>query len=173
PPALHGAPVGHHVRLPGVPARPRRRGAPRDGALPPPARGLAPGCRGPRLSASPAWLARAVRAPMDAATMSRVITRLRAVQPSWNTTALAAVAHTTARDPFRILVSCLLSLRTRDETTGPAAARLFALADTPAAMLGSRAVESSERSSRSASTAPRRASCSACHASSSSALAAA
>ena len=68
--------------------------------------------------------------------MSRVITRLRAVQPSWNTTALAAVADTTARDPFRILVSCLLSLRTRDETTGPAAARLFALADTPAAMLG-------------------------------------
>ena len=63
--------------------------------------------------------------------MSRVITRLRAVQPSWNTTALAAVADTTARDPFRILVSCLLSLRTRDETTGPAAARLFALADTP------------------------------------------
>src|SRR5207245_200468 len=83
----------------------------------------APGCRGPRLSARPAWLARAVRAPMDAATMSRVITRLRAVQPSWNTTALAAVADTTARDPFRILVSCLLSLRTRDETTGPAAAR--------------------------------------------------
>ncbi|HTD26844.1 MAG TPA: hypothetical protein VK649_07695, partial [Candidatus Elarobacter sp.] len=73
---------------------------------------------------------------MDAATMSRVITRLRAVQPSWNTTALAAVADATARDPFRILVSCLLSLRTRDETTGPAAARLFALADTPAAMLG-------------------------------------
>ena len=82
-----------------------------------------------------AWLARAVRAPMDAATMSRVIARLRAVQPSWNTTALAAVADTTARDPFRILVSCLLSLRTRDETTGPAAARLFALADTPAALL--------------------------------------
>src|SRR5437667_12462983 len=73
---------------------------------------------------------------MDAATMSRVITRLRAVQPSWNTTALAAVADTTARDPFRILVSCLLSLRTRDETTGPAAARLFALADTPAALRG-------------------------------------
>jgi endonuclease-3 len=38
------------------------------------------------------------------------------------------------RDPFRILVACLLSLRTQDTTTGPAAARLFALADTPAAM---------------------------------------
>jgi endonuclease-3 len=40
------------------------------------------------------------------------------------------------RDPFRVLIACLLSLRTRDETTGPASERLFALADTPAAMLG-------------------------------------
>jgi len=32
-------------------------------------------------------------------------------------------------------VACLLSLRTQDTTTGPAAARLFALADTPHAML--------------------------------------
>lgn len=39
------------------------------------------------------------------------------------------------RDPFRVLIACLLSLRTKDETTGPAAARLFALADTPDAML--------------------------------------
>jgi endonuclease III len=38
-------------------------------------------------------------------------------------------------DPFRVLVACLLSLRTQDTTTAPAAARLFALADTPAAML--------------------------------------
>ena len=32
-------------------------------------------------------------------------------------------------------MACLLSLRTQDTTTGPAAARLFALADTPRAML--------------------------------------
>ena len=38
-------------------------------------------------------------------------------------------------DPFRVLIACLLSLRTKDETTGPASARLFALADTPHAML--------------------------------------
>jgi len=38
-------------------------------------------------------------------------------------------------DPFRVLIACLLSLRTQDTTTGPAAARLFALADTPRAML--------------------------------------
>ena len=34
-----------------------------------------------------------------------------------------------------MLVACILSLRTQDRTTGPAAARLFAVADTPAAML--------------------------------------
>ena len=38
------------------------------------------------------------------------------------------------RDPFQILVGCILSLRTKDETTGPAAARLFALARTSRAM---------------------------------------
>jgi len=35
-----------------------------------------------------------------------------------------------------VLIACILSLRTQDTTTGPAAERLFALADTPATMLG-------------------------------------
>ena len=39
------------------------------------------------------------------------------------------------RDPFRVLIACILSLRTQDTTTGPAAARLFGLADTPTALL--------------------------------------
>jgi endonuclease-3 len=34
-----------------------------------------------------------------------------------------------------VLVACILSLRTHDRTTGPAAVRLFAAADTPSAML--------------------------------------
>ncbi len=72
--------------------------------------------------------------PLPTRTMSRVIARLERALPAWDTTALAAVADASGRDPFRILVSCLLSLRTKDETTGPAAARLFALADTPAAL---------------------------------------
>ena len=38
------------------------------------------------------------------------------------------------RDPFTTLVSCLLSLRTKDETTRGAAVRLFRLARTPARM---------------------------------------
>lgn len=72
---------------------------------------------------------------MTPATMSRVLARLGREAPRWRTTALMAVARDTDRDPFRILIGCLLSLRTKDETTGPAAARLFALADTPAALL--------------------------------------
>jgi endonuclease-3 len=38
--------------------------------------------------------------------------------------------------PFRVLVSCLISLRTKDEVTGPATERLFKLADTPDGMAG-------------------------------------
>ena len=72
---------------------------------------------------------------MTARTMSRVVARLHAAVPTWGATALAAVADATGRDPFRILIGCLLSLRTRDETTAAASARLFALADAPAAML--------------------------------------
>ena len=67
--------------------------------------------------------------------MTRVIARLERAAPAWDVTALAAVARESGRDPFRVLAGCLLSLRTKDETTGPASARLFALADTPAAML--------------------------------------
>jgi endonuclease-3 len=67
--------------------------------------------------------------------MGHVVARLRRAAPSWDTTALADVARQTGRDPFRILIGCLLSLRTKDETTGPAAARLFALAHTPAGIL--------------------------------------
>ena len=72
---------------------------------------------------------------MDATAMSRVIARLRRRAPGWNTTALAAISQATGRDPFRILIGCLLSLRTKDDTTAGASARLFALASTPAGIL--------------------------------------
>lgn len=39
------------------------------------------------------------------------------------------------KDPFRVLISCVLSLRTKDETTRGASERLFRLADNPADML--------------------------------------
>jgi len=41
----------------------------------------------------------------------------------------------TYESPFRVLISCILSLRTQDATTAQASHRLFALADTPEAML--------------------------------------
>src|SRR5581483_5869345 len=65
--------------------------------------------------------------------IGHAIRRLRREAPSWRVTALAQVAAQW-HDPFRVLIACLLSLRTKDETTGPAAARLFALADTPEAL---------------------------------------
>lgn len=40
-----------------------------------------------------------------------------------------------ANDPYKLLISCLLSLRTKDETTYPAAKRLFKLADSPEKMI--------------------------------------
>ena len=38
------------------------------------------------------------------------------------------------RDPFKILISCILSLRTQDKTTGEASQRLFRMAQTPEAL---------------------------------------
>jgi endonuclease-3 len=66
--------------------------------------------------------------------IAEVIRRLRRASTGWHRTALAAISADTG-DPFRVLVACLLSLRTQDATTGPAAERLFALAATPEAML--------------------------------------
>ncbi len=40
------------------------------------------------------------------------------------------------RDPFKILISCILSLRTQDRTTGKASERLFKLASNPESMSG-------------------------------------
>lgn len=37
--------------------------------------------------------------------------------------------------PFMVLISCILSLRTKDETTSDASQRLFQMADTPEAMV--------------------------------------
>ena len=53
----------------------------------------------------------------------------------WQVPVVGVVARESARDPFRILISCLLSLRTKDKTTSEASARLFALAHTPNGLL--------------------------------------
>ena len=74
------------------------------------------------------------RAALDARGVSRVLNVLRREAPAWNAPIVSfiAVQH---RDPFRTLISCILSLRTKDATTAAASIRLFARADTPAAML--------------------------------------
>jgi len=53
----------------------------------------------------------------------------------WQEPVLGVVAKQSDRDPFLILISCLLSLRTKDKTTREASDRLFAMARNPASML--------------------------------------
>lgn len=53
----------------------------------------------------------------------------------WQEPVVGVVARESSRDPFKVLISCLLSLRTKDKTTSEASARLFALAGDPASML--------------------------------------
>ncbi|HEX2056653.1 MAG TPA: endonuclease III [Nitrospiraceae bacterium] len=53
----------------------------------------------------------------------------------WQEPVVGVVARESGRDPFKVLISCLLSLRTKDRTTSEASARLFALAGDPASML--------------------------------------
>ncbi|MBY0451282.1 MAG: endonuclease III [Cyanobacteria bacterium] len=45
------------------------------------------------------------------------------------------MADVTQGDAYKVLISCLLSLRTKDEVTMPASLRLFELADTPEQMV--------------------------------------
>lgn len=53
----------------------------------------------------------------------------------WQEPVVGVVAKESGRNPFPILMSTLLSLRTKDKTTREAGDRLFALARTPATML--------------------------------------
>jgi len=59
---------------------------------------------------------------------------LRREVPRWETPIVTLMAET-YQSPFRVLISCILSLRTQDATTAKASHRLFALADSPETML--------------------------------------
>jgi len=59
---------------------------------------------------------------------------LRREKPKWQTPIVTLMAET-YENPFRVLISCILSLRTQDSTTAKASHRLFAEADTPDSML--------------------------------------
>jgi endonuclease-3 len=58
---------------------------------------------------------------------------LREEYKSWKTPAVTIVAQCD-KSPYKILVSCIISLRTKDEVTAQASARLFVRAGTPTAM---------------------------------------
>lgn len=58
----------------------------------------------------------------------RVIALLREEYHSWQTPAVTIVSECD-HNPFKILVSCIISLRTKDEVTAAASMRLFARAD--------------------------------------------
>jgi endonuclease-3 len=59
---------------------------------------------------------------------------LRREVPKWQTPIVTLMAET-YESPFRVLISCILSLRTQDSTTAKASHRLFALADSPQSMI--------------------------------------
>jgi len=64
-----------------------------------------------------------------------VITILREEYKQWQTPAVTIVAQCNG-SPFKVLISCIISLRTKDEVTALASARIFARAETPEAMVG-------------------------------------
>lgn len=71
---------------------------------------------------------------MNSPTLGKVIAILKKESENWNVPIVTLVANT-GKSPYRVLISCLLSLRTKDETTAEAVKRLFARADTPQEML--------------------------------------
>jgi endonuclease-3 len=77
---------------------------------------------------------------MTQETFQKVLTRLKRVVSRWDAPVVTLVART-GQGPFRVLISCLLSLRTKDETTAVAVERLFRRAVTPEAILAIPAAE--------------------------------
>ncbi len=71
--------------------------------------------------------------PRTVAEINRIVDTLTRTSRDWSPTAVGIVAEA-SRDPFRILISCLISLRTKDEVTGAASTRLFRLATSPRGM---------------------------------------
>ncbi len=63
-----------------------------------------------------------------------VMRRLRGAMTDHDLPAVEKIANTDRKDPFRVLVSTLLSARTQDQTTHAASLRLFRKARTPRAI---------------------------------------
>ena len=65
--------------------------------------------------------------------LSLVLRHLRKSIKSWRVPVVTKISR--QQNPFMVLVSCLLSLRTRDEITDAASRRLFVLASSPKKLL--------------------------------------
>jgi endonuclease III len=63
-----------------------------------------------------------------------IIKILRVEYLGWKTPAVSIIAEC-GGSPFKVLISCIISLRTKDEITAEASARLFRQADTPEKMI--------------------------------------
>ena len=72
--------------------------------------------------------------PVGVAELHQIIPVLRAKTATWQAPLMDEMAALNA-SPYRILIGTLISLRTKDTTTAVVAPRLFALADTPEAMV--------------------------------------
>jgi endonuclease-3 len=72
--------------------------------------------------------------PKQVFSISRVFQRIRKAVEFYPKAALFELADEGYGTPFEQLVACIISIRTRDETTLPTARRLFQLARTPTAM---------------------------------------
>lgn len=71
---------------------------------------------------------------MEAFNIDRFISILKQHYPHWDVPIVSNMANRGAT-PYEVLVSTIISLRTKDQVTGPASERLFAVAKTPRDML--------------------------------------
>ena len=71
---------------------------------------------------------------MTTETLENVLTVLKAESKTWQAPIVTLVAER-SKDPFQILISTILSLRTKDDVTTEASRRLFNKAKTPNQML--------------------------------------
>jgi len=71
---------------------------------------------------------------MDLKTFEKAFRILKKESKNWNAPVVAFMGRN-GNDPFKILISTILSLRTKDQTTAQASDRLFKVADTPEKIL--------------------------------------
>jgi endonuclease-3 len=81
---------------------------------------------------------------MDSKTLVHVLKILKKESASWHVPIVTLVAQRSA-DPYQVLISTLLSLRTKDEVTTSASRKLFEIAKTPRAMVRLKAEEIRKR----------------------------